>query len=480
MTQPRVRIAPSPTGNLHVGTARTALFNYLFARKHNGKFILRIEDTDFDRSKDEFVQNIFDSLHALGLNWDEGPDAGGEHAPYSQSQRLELYKQKADELVQKGLAYYCYCTQEELDQEKEQAKLERNLYVYSRKCLNLSDEQRQKYIDEGRIPTIRFKVPHIELVLNDIIRGEVSFDTALIGDFVIIKSNGTPTYNFAVVVDDIDMKITHVIRGEDHISNTPRQIMLYEAFESLLPQFAHVGMILAPDKSKLSKRHGATAVNEFIDAGYLPEAFVNYLALLGWSTPDGEEVKSLDEIISVFDLEKVSHSPAVFDKDKLNWLNGMYIRKLDLDDIVNRTKKYLEGYDLSRYTEAQLTEMINDIRERLSTLAEVKEAVSFFFVDKIDISEEVKTEALTGEHVKPILEKFVELADELNFDNLEEMNEQFKTFRKSLKPLKPKLIMWPIRAALTGQVHGADLNVCIKLLGKETVKKRINEVINTL
>ena len=480
MTETRVRIAPSPTGNLHVGTARTALFNYLYAKKYNGKFILRIEDTDLERSEDKYVKNIYDSLKALGLNWDEGPDVGGDYGPYIQSERLDLYKQKAEELLDKGHAYYCYCTQEELDQEKEQAKVNKQDYKYSRKCINLTKENEQKYIAEGRKPTLRFKVPDKELVVNDIIRGKVIFDTSLTGDFVILKSNGTPTYNFAVVVDDIGMKITHIIRGEDHISNTPRQIMIYDAFEASVPEFAHVGMILAQDKSKLSKRHGATAVSEFIEEGYLPEAFVNFLALLGWSPPDGEEVKSVEQIIAVFDLDRISHSAAVFDKEKLKWLNGVYIRNLPVEDAVKRCKKYLTNYDLSKYSDQQISDMIYALRERFTLLSDVTEAVSFFFNDNIEISDELKNEVIAGEHTKEVLEKFLTLTEELNFDNLEELGEQFKQFRKDLKPIKPKFIMMPIRVALTGQGHGADLNACIQILGRETVQKRTKNVLNTL
>lgn len=478
MTNPRVRIAPSPTGNLHVGTARTALFNYLFAKKTEGKFILRIEDTDLERSKQEYVQNIFDSLKSLGLNWDEGPDVGGEYGPYVQSERLDLYKEKAEELVDKGLAYYCYCTQEELEAEKEQARQNKLTDVYSKKCANLNEDQVQQYINEGRKPSLRFRMPEKELIIKDIIRGEVKIDTSLIGDYVILKSNGTPTYNFAVVIDDMSMKISHVIRGEDHISNTPRQIVLFDAFNYPVPEFAHVGMILAPDKSKLSKRHGATAVSEFIENGYMPEAFVNFLALLGWSAPDGEEILALDKIIQAFDLERVSHSAAVFDKDKLNWMNGMYIRDLPIQESVERCKKYMTQYDLSRYTDEKIEIMIGAVREPFTVLADVTNAVSYFFNDTIEISEEVKEAALTGEHVKDVLEKFMAFTEEADLENLEELNERFKDFRKSLKPLKPKFIMMPIRAVLTGQLHGADLNKCLHILGKDAIKKRITNYLN--
>jgi glutamyl-tRNA synthetase len=480
MLKPRVRIAPSPSGNLHVGTARTALFNYLFAKKHNGSFILRIEDTDIERSQEVYVQNIYDSLKALGLSWDEGPDCGGEYGPYVQSQRLELYVEKAHELRDKGYAYNCYCTPEELEAAREQAKAQNNDCMHNCDCHELTEEKILQYIEEGRTVTIRFKVPHKEIKLQDIIRGEVSFDCSLINDFVLIKSNGTPTYNFAVVVDDIAMKISHVIRGEDHVSNTPRQIMLYEAFGVELPKFAHVGMILAPDKSKLSKRHGATAVNEFIEQGYLPEAFVNFLALLGWSPPDGDEIKTLQEIIDSFELERVSKSPAIFDLEKLNWLNGIYIRKLPIEDITNRCKHYMYNYDLSLYDDSKIQTMISSFRERFTTLKDTEDAVCFFFDDNIICDETTKAEALGGDHVKEVLEKFLELTEEMNFDDAEAIGEQFVAFRKAMKPLKPKLVMWPVRYALTGRTHGADLNVIIALLGKEKVQQRIKETLATL
>lgn len=477
MTNPRVRIAPSPTGYLHVGTARVALANYLFARKNNGTFILRIEDTDLDRSKDSFIESIYNGLKMLGLNWDEGPDTGGPHGPYIQTERLDLYKQKAQELVDKGFAYYCYCTPEELEKDKEQSMAEKGITVYSRKCLNLSEQMKQQYIAESRVPTIRFKVPDKDILLKDIIKGEIPFDSAQFGDFVILKSNGTPTYNFAVVVDDVDMEITQVIRGEDHISNTPRQIMLYEAFERPVPLFAHMPMILAPDRTKLSKRHGATAVSDFIDQGYLPEAFVNFLALMGWSSPDGEEIFSLEKLINSFELERVSPAPAIFDKEKLNWVNGMYIRSLTLEDICNRSKKFLQNYDLSKFSQDKYELLIKVTRERVSTLGEIPEAISFFFGEDITIPEEVKAEALSGEHVKMVLEKFLEFVEKIDFENIDPLEEQFKEFRKSLKPLKPKDIMMPVRAALTGQLHGADLSVCIFLLGKDLIKHRVNKVL---
>ena len=318
----RVRIAPSPSGNLHIGTARTALFNYLFAKKTGGKYVLRIEDTDLDRSSEAYKQNIFDSLKALGLNWDEGPDVGGNYGPYKQSERFDIYPKFAQMLIDKGYAYECFCSNEDLDEEHRIAEQKKIPYKYSRKCLNLTKEEKDALKAKGIVPSIRFKVDAKELIFNDLVKGELKFDTGLIGDFAIMKSNGTPTYNFAVVIDDMLMEITHVIRGEDHISNTPKQILIYEALGAKVPKFGHLGMILAPDRSKLSKRHGATAVSDFIKEGYLTDALLNFVALLGWAPSDGVEIKNVDEIAADFRINEVSSSNSIFEYEKLNWING--------------------------------------------------------------------------------------------------------------------------------------------------------------
>lgn len=473
----RVRIAPSPTGNLHVGTARTALFNWLFARKNNGKFILRIEDTDLERSDEKYVQNIYDSLKAIGLNWDEGPDIGGKFAPYKQSERAEIYNKYALRLIEVGHAYYCYCAQEELEAEKQLAREEKRDFIYSRRCKNLSSEEIEKFKKEGRKPVVRFTIPPEKLSFNDIIKDKIEFDMTLSGDFVIMKSNGTAAYNFAVVVDDIEMKISHVIRGEDHISNTPKQILIYKALGEEVPKFAHLGMILAPDKSKLSKRHGATAVNEFIEEGYLPEAFVNFLALLGWSPADEQEVKPLDEIIKMFELDKVSSSPAVFEFDKLNWMNGMYIRDLPVEEVTKRAKKYLQNYDLSGYSEQRLQEIVDAVRNNLVKLNEVADSVSYFFGKDVEISDEIQGTVLKTEESRQVLPEFVKFAESLDYQDVEKLHEQLGEFRQQMKPIKPKLTMWAIRAALTGKTSGADLGAVISILGKNRVAERAKNAI---
>jgi len=473
----RVRIAPSPSGNLHVGTARTALFNFLFAKNMGGKFVLRIEDTDLERSNEQYTQNIFDSLKAMGLQWDEGPDVGGDYGPYKQSERLDIYKKYAEKLLESGHAYYCWCTAEELEAEKAVMQAEKGQSIYSKRCKNLTPEQIEKFKAEGRTPTIRFEVPSRKLKFNDLIKGDVEFDLNLLGDFVIMKSNGIPTYNFAVVADDMDMKMSHIIRGEDHISNTPRQILIYEAFGAKVPEFAHVGMILAPDKTKLSKRHGATAVSEFIQQGYLPEAFVNFLALLGWSSPDGAEVMPLADIIEKFSLDRISISPAIFEFDKLNWMNGMYIRSMPVSELVERLKPYLKDYNLSIYSQTQLETIVNAVKEPLIKLSDVTDAISYFFGDSINIDNEIKETVLNTEESKKVLSEFIKFCETIDYGDIEKIHEQLGEFRTMMKPLKPKQTMWAIRAALTGRTHGADMGVIVSLLGKERVMLRVNNVI---
>jgi glutamyl-tRNA synthetase len=475
----RVRIAPSPSGNLHVGTARTALFNYLFAKKMGGDFVLRIEDTDLERSDAKYIQNIFDSLRAIGLLWDEGPDKGGPYAPYSQSEKFDVYKKYASHLLDKGYAYECYCTQEELEIEKELSVKNKVAHKYSGRCKNLTPEQKEQYIKEGRKPTIRFSVPENQTIsYEDLAKGHLEFDSNLIGDFVIMKSNGTPTYNFAVVVDDIDMKITHILRGEDHISNTAKQILIYAALETEAPEFAHLGMILAPDRSKLSKRHGATAVSEFIEQGYLPEAFVNFIALLGWSPSDGEEIKSLNEIVADFDIHRLSSSNSIFEFDKLNWMNGQYIRSLPVADILERSKIYLKDYDLSEYTQTQLERMVEVVREPLHLLSEIKDAVGYFFGENVDIEPEVQETVLDTEESQKVLKDFLELAQNTAYTE-DAWHHALEDFRGKFKEqgIKPKNTMWAISAALTGRTKGADICATIALLGKDKVTKRTQKAI---
>ncbi len=475
----RVRIAPSPSGNLHIGTARTALFNYLFAKKEGGKFVLRIEDTDAERTKQEYIDNIFDSLKALGLNWDEGPDVGGPYGPYTQSERFDIYPKYAQILLDKGYAYECWCTNEELEQEKEEAVKNHKPYVYSRKCLNITPEQKEQYIKEGRKPSIRFKVEHKELIFNDMVKGELKFDTSLIGDFVIMKSNGTPTYNFAVVIDDMLMKISHIIRGEDHISNTPKQILIYEALGAKVPEFGHLGMILAPDRSKLSKRHGATAVSDFVKEGYLTDALINFVALLGWAPSDSVEIKTVDEIAKDFRINEISSSNSIFEYDKLNWMNGQYIKKMDISKLTDMIIPFLSDYDLSELSREKLEKMVEITREPLTILKDIQKDVPYFFGEDVPL-DEVK-ELLTTELSKNVLNKFMELAQKWDFNNEQELHDDLQKLRDDFKAnfaYKPKETMWAIRAAVTGRTRGADMVGILTILGKDKVLRRIKNAMN--
>ena len=470
----RVRIAPSPSGNLHIGTARTALFNYLFAKKTGGKYVLRIEDTDLDRSSEAFKQNIFDSLKALGLNWDEGPDVGGNYGPYKQSERFDIYPKFAQMLIDKGYAYECYCSNEDLEEEHRIAAEKKIPYKYSRKCLNLTKEEKDALKAKGIVPSIRFKVDAKELIFNDLVKGELKFDTGLIGDFAIMKSNGTPTYNFAVVIDDMLMEITHVIRGEDHISNTPKQILIYEALGAKVPKFGHLGMILAPDRSKLSKRHGATAVSDFIKEGYLTEALLNFVALLGWSPSDGVEIKNVDEIAQDFRINEVSSSNSIFEYEKLNWMNGQYIKKMDISKLTDLALPFLEKYDTSKYTRKQLEHIIKVTREPITLLKDLVFDTQYFF-EEPDYSE--VNELLSTELSKEVLAKFKEDVLSFDFENTEDIHDKladFRTFFKENKGYKPKETMWAIRAALTGRTRGADMVATIQILGRDEVLKRLN------
>ena len=486
MEEVRVRIAPSPSGNLHVGTARTALFNYLFAKKNNGKFVLRIEDTDAERTSQEYIDNIFDSLKALGLNWDEGPDVGGPYGPYTQSERFDIYPKYVQELLDKGFAYECFCTPEELEAEKEEATKNKKAYVYSKKCENLTEEEKAKLRAEGRKPAIRFSVEKAQkafhdspiIHFDDLVKGDLHQDTSLIGDFVIMKSNGSPTYNFAVVIDDMLMKISHIIRGEDHISNTFKQILIYEALGAEVPKFGHLGMILAPDRSKLSKRHGATAVSEFVEKGYLTDALINFVALLGWAPSDGVEIKTVDEIAADFRINEVSSSNSIFEYDKLNWMNSHYIKMLDIGDLKERLKPFLSKYDLSSMTDEQYTKMVEITREPLTLLSDITDDVAYFFGKDVEIDPQVQADVLDTETSQEVLKTFVEQAKDWEWteESLHEKLEQFRGFYKE-KGIKPKVTMWAIRAAVTGRTRGADMVGTLVVLGKETSLYRANKAI---
>lgn len=485
MEEVRVRIAPSPSGNLHVGTARTALFNYLFAKKNNGKFVLRIEDTDAERTSQEYIDNIFDSLKALGLNWDEGPDVGGPYGPYTQSERFDIYPKYVQQLLESGFAYECFCTPEELEAEKAEATANKKPYVYSKKCENLTEEEKAKLRAEGRKPAIRFNIAKAQrafhessiLEFDDLVKGKLHMDTDLLGDFVIQKSNGAPTYNFAVVIDDMLMKISHVIRGEDHISNTYKQILIYEALGAEVPRFGHLGMILAPDRSKLSKRHGATAVSDFVKQGYLTDALINFVALLGWAPSDGEEIKSVDAIAQDFRISEISSSNSIFEYDKLKWMNSHYIKQLPLDELEEKLKPYLEKYDLTQLSKEHFDKMIEITREPLTLLSDITDAVEYFFGEGVE-NDESAVETLATDVSQNVLKDFIEKAEgwEWTEENLHEKLEIFRGYWKE-QGIKPKVTMWAVRAAVTGRTRGADMVGILEVIGKDKTMNRAKSAL---
>jgi len=382
----RVRFAPSPTGYLHVGGARTALFNWLFARRHGGTFVLRIEDTDAERSSWAMVAGIVDGLRWLGLDWDEGPDVGGPHAPYFQSERLDRYREKAHALVRKGHAYYCYCSPEDLQRKRTVAEGRGEAWTYDRACLKLSREDAARLDAAGAARAIRFNVPAGQTRFADLVHGPIVFDNSNIEDFVILRSDAQPTYHLSVVVDDIEMEMTHVVRGDDHISNTPKHVLLYQAFGRTPPQFAHVPLILGPDKKRLSKRHGATSVMEYHRLGFLPEAMVNFLALLGWSPGGDRELLETDELIALFTLEGISGGNAVFNPEKLDWFNQQHIARLPAAELLRRIEGRLRARELWRDSlpggEAAWVEKVLELlKPRVKKLDQLVGEIEPFLVD---------------------------------------------------------------------------------------------------
>ncbi len=472
----RVRIAPSPTGNLHIGTTRTALLNYLFARRQQGRFILRVEDTDRERSKAEFTENILNGLKDLGLNWDEGPQVGGEYGPYSQSERLDIYKNSLQSLLGQDKIYPCYCTPDQLSVERQTAEAAGSTYVYSRQCASLTPEQQAEKASQHKW-VYRLRSAIQNLSFDDLVRGTVTVDTGLIGDFIVARQDLSPLYNFAVVVDDLEMKISHVLRGEDHISNTPKQILIYQAFCAQPPAFGHTAMMLAPDRSKLSKRHGATAVGDYLEQGYLPEALVNYLALLGWSAPGEQEIYSLSELTEVFDLADLGKSGAVFDIEKLKWVNGQWIRRLSPADLWQRLRPSLEtkGFDLSQQSDDWWQQSVALVQDKLVVLPDYFEQADFLIEADLVLQAEQVNKALSMESATPVLKA---LSEKLQSGPwvLEEIHDVFESL-KTEQPFKMKQIMWPIRAALSGRTFGADLQTSMLLLGRERCLSRLQSAL---
>ncbi|AOC58043.1 MULTISPECIES: glutamate--tRNA ligase [Bacillus] len=478
----RVRYAPSPTGHLHIGNARTALFNYLFARSQGGKFIIRIEDTDQKRNVEGGEESQLRHLQWLGIDWDESIDKDGGYGPYRQSERNEIYKKYYDELLEKDLAYKCYCTAEELEEEREAQIARSEMPRYSGKCSHLSKEEEDKLIAEGREPSIRFRVPKGEIIkFDDMVKGDISFETDGIGDFVIVKKDGTPTYNFAVAVDDHLMKMTHILRGEDHISNTPKQIMIFNAFGWDVPLFGHMTLIVNENRKKLSKRDESIIqfIEQYKNLGYLPEALFNFIALLGWSPVGEEELFTKEQFIDIFDVNRLSKSPALFDMHKLKWVNNQYVKALDLDQVVALTLPHLQkaGKVSEQLTEEENTwvrKLISLYHEQLSYGAEIVELTELFFKEQIEYNQEAK-EVLAEEQVPEVMASFAGQLERLESFTPDEIKAAIKAVQKETGHKGKKLFM-PIRVAVTGQTHGPELPQSIELLGKETVLNRIKQI----
>ncbi len=480
MKKHKVRFAPSPTGPLHIGGARSALFNYLYMAHQNGEMVLRIEDTDLERSRREYEEEIMASLSWLGLEWTEGINSGGENGPYRQTERLDTYRQYTQQLLEKGQAYYCFCTQEELEAER-QAQFAQGLTPhYGGKCSQLSEAEVKQRLEAGETASIRFRVPQNTIyVVNDLVRGQVSFESENSGDFIIVKSDGIPVYNFAVVIDDVLMGITHVIRAEEHLSNTPRQLMIYDALNFTRPQFAHISLILGSDRQKMSKRHGATSLIQYRELGYLPEALFNFLALMGWSPEGEQEIMSKEELIGSFTLERVSKSPAVFDIDKLNWMNQQYIKKLSTPELKELLMPYIgkSEYvaDVAALPEATLMILLEAIRDHLVCLSDVQQLLDVFFRDTEYEAEAL--EVLKEENVLLVLEMF---RDELpEYTEPQELKQFIKSIVKKTK-LKPKNVFMPLRSALSGRTHGPELPNLIYVWGRENTLARLEKTIQKL
>jgi glutamyl-tRNA synthetase len=464
MTQLRTRFAPSPTGDLHIGGARTALFNWLLARHEKGVFVLRIEDTDVARSTQESIQVILDAMTWLGMDWDEGP--------IYQTQRISYYQEAAEKLLKEGKAYRCYCTPEELETKREAALKAGMKPKYDRTCLD------QKFPPPGKPFAIRFLSPNEgTTVVEDLIQGHVEFDNTQLDDLIIFRSDGLPTYNFSVVVDDATMGITHVIRGNDHLNNTPRQIQIYQALGYPIPKFGHVPMILGPDKKKLSKRHGAQSVMEYKTLGYLPQAVVNYLVRLGWSYGDQEEF-TREELIEKFSLGAVGRSAAAINPGKLDWLNSQYIKRIELDDLVQRVQPFIEAKGYSNIDPDLLRKAVLSLRERVKTLVEMAELSEFYFREEIVYDEKAAKKFLVKETVPMLQQVIAALSKELVFgkENVHRLIQQLAETRA--EPLVK--VAQPIRVALTGRSVSPPIDEVMEVLGKEKVIKRLEKAIERI
>ena len=480
--QVRTRFAPSPTGFVHVGSIRTALFQWLFARQTGGVFVLRIEDTDATREVEGAVQAIMDDLRWLNLLWDEGPDNGGKFGPYIQSQRLEKYKAAAEKLLARGAAYKCYCSKERLEDLRAQQVKNKLPPGYDRCCRNLTPEQQAEKEKEGITPVVRFKTPlQGETVVHDIIYGDVTFDNSTVEDLVLMKSDGYPTYHLANIVDDHEMQITHVLRGEEWMSSTPCHIMLHNAMGYEVPQFAHLPMLLGSDHAKLGKRHGSTSIRQFREQGYLPEAMINFLALLGWSLDDKTEIISREDLVKYFSLERVSKTAAIFNYEKLQWMNGVYIRGLNVDDLTGKIFPFMEKYlpsEVKRPLNYQYVRQITPlIRERISTLKDAATYTDFFFLDELEYDAAMFTDKkMTAEMALTALKAAEEKLSPLESFSADLLEETLRHLATELG-IKAGQLFNPLRVATTAREAAPPLFETMAVLGKERCMKRIKAAL---
>ncbi len=481
----RLRFAPSPTGYVHIGSLRTALYDYLFAKQKGGEYIIRIEDTDRTRFVEGAIENLIDSMEWAGVIHDEGPmmEAGrivekGGYGPYTQSERLHIYKEHIEKLLESGHAYHCFCSRERLDKIREEQKAKGEMLGYDGHCRNIPMNEAKKRIEDGESHVIRLKLPKDrEIVFDDLVRGKVTMNTNDSDDQVLMKSDGFPTYHLAVVVDDYLMGITHMVRGEEWLPSTPKQILLYEAFGWELPKFAHLPNILNTEKKKLSKRHGDVAVKDFMKKGYLPEALVNYIALVGWSPEDNKEIMTMDEMIESFSFERVSKSGGVFDVDKLNWVNSHYIKEADIDRLTKLCIPYLveagmlaEGEVEEKYEWVKM--IMETARERICYLSQISEYAKQFFGEEVKLENDDVKDVLKLEHVQDLLNTFKDKVTNAEAIDAVFGKKVFKMIQKETG-IKGKNLYMPLRAALTGQLHGPDIDKVIAILGRENIQKRI-------